>query len=233
MAEQITELAILDGDECARASAEIHVLRDRWIRRSPALPFFTLSAASYLDAPANPVFYRRLARHTNPMLWQHFEWLYERVSATLAAHLGAPVGFGDDTALPGFHVYLACKTFEKPIASIHCDAQFGSIDWSEGEAPDTTRPLSFTLPLRLPHRGGGMYLWDVHADEIRENRGASPATLAARGRRTVEYSCGRMVLHSGRYLHQAAPGRRLRGDDERFTLQGHAVRRGGRWELYW
>ena len=47
------------------------------------------------------------------------------------------------------------------------------------------------------------------------------------------YRLGELVLHSGDLLHQAAPGVALAPSDERFTLQGHALRRDGTWELYW
>jgi hypothetical protein len=49
----------------------------------------------------------------------------------------------------------------------------------------------------------------------------------------LQVSLPTMAVHSGRLLHQAAPGRDLAPGDERITVQGHGVLAGGVWELYW
>ena len=47
------------------------------------------------------------------------------------------------------------------------------------------------------------------------------------------YRIGGLVLHSGHKVHQIAPANDGQRGDERITLQGHGIRCGGVWNLYW
>jgi hypothetical protein len=47
------------------------------------------------------------------------------------------------------------------------------------------------------------------------------------------YEPGKMVTHSGHYLHQIAPLAEVHPGDERITLQAHSARTEHGWILYW
>jgi hypothetical protein len=232
--DDMAQVDLLDAAECERVLAAVDASRERWTRRNAAFPFFTLGAASYIDAAASRAQYEAQARRDNALLAERFEGLLERVRAVLASALGAPVAWQPHAALPGFHIYLAHKIFEQPIASIHCDSQHELIDWSGCGEPDFREVASFTLALALPRQGGGLNVFDVHRDEL---QGLDPAALARRVRASPmtyhPYRVGAMVLHSGHLMHQAAPGRDIRPDERRITLQGHCLRAGERWYAYW
>jgi hypothetical protein len=232
---QITRLNLLSREECGAVRSSVMALRDNWLQRDPQLPFFTLGAASYLDAKTDREDYRAKAREFNPLLSRHFGWLYEKLAAQLASHFAAPVSYAAALALPGYHVYLAHPVFEKPIASIHCDTQYSLHDWSGAGRADFTRPMSFTLSIALPQCGGGLNTWDELQYE--ELAGLTPQALARRlegsAPRYIDYEVGQLVLHSGHVVHQAAPAARIVEGDKRITLQGHALSCDGEWVLYW
>jgi hypothetical protein len=231
--EAVADIAVLSERECDRVRETIMALRPKWTRRKPWVPFYTLGAASYIDAAASRSDYHRMAIEYNPVLREHFSWLYERVAGNLRDHLSEPVECASDLGLPGFHIYLASKVFEKPIASIHCDSQYRLHDWT-GQSVDLDNPISFTLSIALPANGGGLNTWDICYDEILARTDVDLAELI-RGRNLSfhAYRRGHMAVHSGHLLHQAAPARDVQPEDERITLQGHAIRAGGTWRLYW
>ena len=233
-ADDMAELAVLDVADCQRALAAIDALRASWTQRHPMLPFFTLGAASYIDAARSRDGYKAAATAGNPLIESRFGWLLECVRSSLESTLGAPVAWNPDAALPGFHIYLAHKMFEQPIASIHCDSQYELVDWTRCGTPDFTRAASFTLALALPRHGGGLNVWDVNRSDITglDNVGIGARIRAAK-MSYHSYSTGTMVLHSGNVMHQAAPGRDISPEERRITLQGHCQRVGDRWFAYW
>lgn len=233
LTQAVANIPVLAGEECARVRSAIMALRSSWLRRNVWVPFYTLGAASYIDAAANPPEYYRLAGKYNPLLTEHFSWLYDRVTEVLAGQLGAPVACTGNLALPGFHIYLSSKIFEKPVASIHCDSQYALHDWS-GQDADLEKPISFTLSIALPMHGGGLNTWDLSYEEVVARADGNLAELIRdRELHYHPYQKGHMALHSGRLLHQAAPGRDVQPEDERITLQGHGILAGGVWRLYW
>jgi len=229
-----TQIDVLSESECRRARATLDELQPYWVVRKPSIPFYTLGAASYLDAKSGFENYRRTAEQFNPLLKEHFAWLLESVADRLATLLGEQVECSPIMALPGFHIYLSCKLFEKPIASIHFDLQYKNLEWERLNECDFERPLSFTLPVALPETGGGLYTWNIDYEDTRNlDAKAFHEVVERRPRQYHAYSTGKMFIHSGHTLHQAAPGRDLKWTDERITLQGHALKCDSRWQLYW
>lgn len=232
----VTRLALLDEEQCAEAAGRVRALRSLWERRWPGLPFYTLGAASYLDsaAGAREIYYGKAAS-LNPLLEREFGWLYERLLNALGEWLGASASFVPDAARPGFHIFLAHETFRLPLSKIHFDIQYENIDWSGCEGIDFSKPLSFTLAIRLPRSGAGLMTWSVAKADYDAMDAAARARLDDEcAPRFEAYSEGEMVCHSGLLLHRIAPARAgLRPDDMRLTLQGHALPgREGYW-LYW
>lgn len=234
----IISLEMLAPTECARLVDSIKALREHWIRRgsSDTSRFFTLGAASYLDDPAQ---YPAVAERLNPILRDSFGWLYQRLVDFLTRRLHAPVTLCEEHGYPGFHVWEQSAIFVQPVASVHFDLQYLRT-WPE-DAPgvDFARPISFTLPIRLPRRGGGLNLWDVTYDRYVQFRRRidgrmTPSDITVLLPRIRHpYSVGALSIHSGLMLHQIGEIDEVFADDERITLQGHALLCRGEWKLYW
>jgi len=230
----VERLDVLTADECASIISEVHCLQQHWIPRNNYAPFYSLGAASYLDATRDPVAYYAGAKVLNPILHEHFDWLLTRVAAALSAHYQMPARFHEGFALPGFHIFLSSKTWEHPTAFIHCDLQYKHLDWSCFESPDFTRPISFTLSVQLPVNGGGLRTWDVYNEEaLRISKEELRELFKQRPMKYEPYHVGQMVLHSGHMAHQIAPSVEMQPDDARITLQGHGIPCNGEWILYW
>jgi hypothetical protein len=182
--------------------------------------------------------YSEILVDTNPVLREHFHWLYSRLLYKLSMYLQAVVRTADELALPGFHVWEGLNVPTSPL-SIHFDLQYMSIPWPDARRADRSRPLSFTLPIALPRGGGGLNSWDLSyeaqsASSQATGRFMSPDEMTRDRPRTFHsYTQGVLTLHSGHTLHQIAAIDRAYPDDERITLQGHALHCDGAWTIYW
>jgi hypothetical protein len=241
----LAQVQILDLAECQRAAGEVCDLRPHWIPCTP-LPafFFTLGVASYQDLcdPGQDLprrSYYQDALFFNALILGRLGWLLDRVRISLERFLGAPAQFSPRLGVPGFHIFDDVAIPRTDSASIHCDLQYQLIDWNDGApAPDFTKPVSFTLPIKLPIGGGGMNVWDLTYEEVDETMTRHSAfTLADviqhRCKTFCPYSLGSMAIHSGHQVHQIGPASDVRQGDQRITLQGHGLCRGGEWVLYW
>ena len=232
----IAHIPLLSADECARALELVRARRDAWTQRYPGLPAYTLGAASYLDSgPGRRDAYHARAAALNPLLEREFGWLYERLLEALGESLQAGVAFEPRAARPGFHIFLAHEAFKRPLGRIHFDLQFMDIDWPDGQRMDFSRPVSYTLAIRLPEAGAGLHAWDVGKAEYDAMDPAARDRIGEeRTPEYVPYREGTMALHSGMLLHRIAPAADdLRPDDARVTLQGHALPGPDGYRLYW
>lgn len=233
--------ALLTPAECEEIVGAIASLEQLWLPRGRADRLFcTLGAASYLDCgdyqdPEDTYWHK--AKRYNPVLWAKFDWLYERVRGYLETVLAAPVAYRQDAALPGFHLWLAEAIPTRSLVSMHCDLQFQHLPWPADRPIDFSQTLSFTLPVALPESGGGLDLCDLghleYLDIIRESPLDWQLIPRFRNRQYHPYDPGQLVLHSGYTLHRVAPTSAAKPTDQRITLQGHAVRIDGVWQLYW
>ncbi len=234
--ESIQQVAVLNAAEAERAWRTVHELREHWVPRRGEIPFYTLGAASYLDA-ANGHFaaYQERARHTNPLLAEHFGWLLDRLAEAFSRLVNWPVFYSDRLALPGFHVFLSHPSFATEASSIHHDLQYQSIDWSEIGVIDPTQQRSLTLSVRLPASGAGLRIWDLDVLEMAKMSEEQQRAWGAAHRKPiyVPYQVGTLLIHGGHRLHQIAPIKDQRPEDERVTLQAHALPAGDRWVMYW
>jgi hypothetical protein len=235
----ITSLQLLTTAECSLLEQRIKNLRTHWIPRgnSPETSsFFTLGAATYLDEPAQ---YQGAANRLNPVLREHFGWLYERLLDFLSRQLHAPVTFAQGLGHPGFHIWLTPAIFITPDASVHFDLQYLRAFPDHKPGVDFDRPLSFTLSIRLPRRGGGLNLWDVTYERYRQfyerlNTRMQPKDVTVLLNRIRHpYTVGAISMHSGHLLHQVGEIDTVFPGDERITLQGHGILVQGEWKLYW
>ncbi len=235
---EVQELELLDRVECLRVRQEVHALRAEWTVRHTQVPFFTLGAASYLDAsPKKRERYVALLSRTNPILQARFGWLYERVAAALASLTGQPAVYPaqqHERALPGFHIYLSCAAFAHPVASVHMDLQHHNVSWEAPDEMDFSQRYSFTLSVALPRAGAGLKVWQIPEAELRNRRWDDVCADLGKHEVTFHpYTPGHMVVHSGEAVHQAVLMPEVKPDDERITLQGHLALRRDTWQIYW
>jgi hypothetical protein len=231
---------VLGEEECRESRSTLWKLRDYWIERGRHDPadFFTLGVATYLDVLSSSQpekdYYQRLSEY-NALLQEQFGVLLLRVAEVIQSTLGQPVVLAQDLALPGFHIFLGQAIFRAGTAAAHLDMQYEALRWPKrwDEAP----PISFTLPIELPVAGAGLTTWPVEGD-----LDVDPADIPTEDKPvyndqdltvTYPYIRGFLVLQRGHVLHRIAPISSVRIEDERITLQGHGLRCGGEWILYW
>jgi hypothetical protein len=240
----LTSLPVLDPVQCALVREQVLAQREHWSPRGGEPPWFhTLGAAAYIDAggerPEQGSEYTAKTAVLNPILRARFGWVHNMVKYALSVHLNACVRDDPELALPGFHIWLGLSVPTSPDMSRHFDLQYRQLPWSGRARADHSCPLSFTLPIVMPRAGGGLNSWDVTLEEreaqFRSSSGAPTVEELVQQRVLTHhpYSPGVLVLHSGHLLHQIAPVDTVYPDDERITLQGHALRCDGEWVIYW
>jgi hypothetical protein len=228
---------VLDRGQCETYLRKVHELREYWTKRTGDAVFYTLGAASYLDA-TNGRFdhFREMAVVTNPILEREFGPLLDGVLRALGSYVGEEVRIATELSVPGFHVFLASEFGDKsPTASLHFDLQYENLRWDIHGGADPETQISFTLPLTLPANGGGLLVWNMTWQETRKLLKAEHAEkLRNRGEpEYVPYEVGVLAVHGGHHLHQIAPFKDHVPSDERTTLQGHAIRCKDGWWAYW
>jgi hypothetical protein len=222
---------ILDSAECEDAAECVLALRSRWSVRTEG-SFYTLGAASYMDATKQHAAYSAAAAVTNPILEESFDWLLERVREFFEELLGETVSYDTRYALPGFHIFVLRgedRSQDNVAARAHFDLQW--MHAIQGSEPSGT--LSFTLPVREPTGGASMEIWPArYQDAVRLGIVASQYA-ASHSSQTVWYSPGRIVVHDGYVLHAIGRAGVAAPKGMRITLQGHGVRLPRGWILYW
>jgi hypothetical protein len=228
----VESLPFLDESACDALCRQVHRLRSHWVQRLEGLPMYSLGAVAYLDAAAGEADYLAAAARDNPILLEHFGWLYRRLEEALDQRLAGPVAYPAGKALPGFHVFLAHPFFTFMEPSIHADLQYQRTDWSW--ARNISRPFTFTVALALPHEGGGLNVWDVSGRQLDALPSAQRSrALHAAKKQFVAYRRGHLSLQFGHQMHQIATPKTLVDGDQRVTFQGHGLLCDGVWQLYW
>ena len=226
------QFAVLDRSQCVRIRDSIYDLQSQWIRRDLYRPFYTLAVASYMDAVGSSTHYMQRAQYTNPVLREHFGWLYERIACELEKYLNGPVVYEERFALPGFHIFQYSDSARNERASLHFDLQYQQLPW---EFPlDAIYPISFTLSISIPLTGAGLWTWNVDYSEISgKPRSEFHRLLGSREKTYQSYVNGSIVVHSGHTLHEIAAMPQMHETEERITFQGHGLLHSGVWHLYW
>jgi hypothetical protein len=241
MAGRVVILPLLSKAETRRHANTVLALRRYWIAR-PRAPshFHSLGVNAYMDLAGGAAGRSRYAsrvQSSNDCLRAHFAPLLEAVSAAIAEHMGEPTTLHHPFALPGMHIWEGRAIPRARGASLHFDLQHQLLKWPPELKPERSATLSFTVALRLPADGGSLWTWDYsYADYRAARRSGRPHRLrdvAAATPTEHVYELGSLVLHSGHVLHQIAPVARRHPGDVRITLQGHGIRAGGAWLLYW
>jgi hypothetical protein len=230
----VSRFDVLTLEECHRAYRDIYALQPAWTQRDNLfpVPFYTLGAASYLDARSWEHFHEQ-ARRLNRLLESRFDWLYRKLQQVLAEHLGLDIAYHPDLSRPGFHVFPFDTLSLFDVSSRHRDLQYQRIPW-QALGIDACDPLSFTLSIRLPASGAGLYVWLMDHAETGDQAATDWQALPADAPCELHaYREGEMVMHDALLFHQVAPLAHGRAGDERITLQAHGIRDGRTLYVYW
>jgi hypothetical protein len=227
----LSQHQLISAAECTVIASRVRRLSPHWTRRSMG-GFYSLGAASYLDAARDRAPYLTAAQATNKLLVESFGGLYDRVLAFFRQLLDEEVSLDLERAVPGFHVFVlrgGDRGSDNPARRAHFDLQW-RLAYPDA-SPEST--LSFTMAIATPSGGAGMALWPLRYDQPdRSVRDAWSRTLE-QAPQVVPYAPGRLVLHDGLVLHAIGAAQTPPATGLRITLQGHGVRLGGRWWLYW
>lgn len=233
----VTEIPLLSREECASAREGIHALREEWTRWRWEAPHFTLGAASTYDVQAEGFSaYVRKARRLNQLLLGRFGWLYDRLLKALSSELARQCFFDEEISLPGFQIFLGDEVFRHPVGHLHFDMQYEDIGWDRYPGADPEGQVSLTLAIRIPACGAGLWRWPLfHQDLPPRLPGEKRWNFSLKGleRQDYSYTEGRLILHSGHELHMVAAMPEMTDDDERLTLQAHALPTSRGYLLYW
>ena len=166
---------LLTLSEINQATEQVYSLNPIWLNRStckPRVPFWTLGAVTYLEGCDDMKKYHKHKEAVNPLLRRKFTWLYDILCGTLENELGDPCVIDDMLGHPGFHIFgtkpgvtatpWQLEMMQEPLASVHLDIQYKEHGpyWKTYEEVDFANPLSFTMAIKLPKTGGGLFIWD-------------------------------------------------------------------------
>ena len=247
-------------EDCNRIEKTVDDLDKLWVNRScerrfqyetetviSKAPFWTLGAVSYLDHVKSSDQYDKHRDYVNPVLYKKFNWIYEIICERLQGELGEPVVIDGFLAHPGFHIFSAksgtaiepeyLELFEKSLGSVHVDVQNEEhYDyWQKFSKVNIDDTFSFTIPIRLPSGGGGLYTWKDEVNPYSFNYTTNKTKLSELESSPVSnlYNEGEMIYFMGHLLHQMMPGVNIQPTDKRITVQGHGQKCDGVWRLYW
>jgi hypothetical protein len=227
----VSQHEVLHVKDCDSVREQVVGLKQHWKMRGKGGHFFTLGAASYLDAVDRNKGYRIDASEINRVVLAHFGWLYERIRRGFERLLEQSVAYDMELALPGFHVFIfdgADQSNDRPSTRAHFDMQW--MHAMPGHRPEET--LSFTLPIEEPSGGCSLEIWPIHRDAI--EAGFDALRFAAdRPSQTLRYVPGHMLVHDGLLLHAIGRASVTNPQGYRITFQGHGAKVFGQWKLYW
>jgi hypothetical protein len=242
----VSTTEFLDDAQCQLALATVYELKAFWQSHEAAggtlpagvpwnHPFFTLGTPCYIGAKTHNKEdgYFAPAQEKNPVMKKAFSWFYDALREKIELVLGEPATFAEDAAVPGFHIFPTRPGVDYPGSGMHQDIQYKMLPWRSPQAVDFKNPISFTVPLELPEQGGGLNIYNGPLADILLAPEDTRAAIFESARAYVPYRCGTMVLQEGHCFHEVAGRRNDRTAVNRVTLQGHGLKRGNVWELYW
>jgi hypothetical protein len=217
--------------------------------------FSILGAASYAN---NLEEYNLIKNKINPVIKNNFLDLLNIIKDYIEQGVNEPCYFDENLSYPGFHTFYADhKDSLLPLTSLHIDTPYQlHKDYllKKYNHVDFDFPITFTLCLKLPKSGAGLYYWDKdNWDKQTEEQSyefysdiyEKYAVLFKTNTPTREdyekfiepkilsYEIGSIVLFKGNLLHQIAPFYSpIYSDELRITMQGHGIKCDGKWLLY-
>lgn len=225
--------------------------------------FKTLGAATYLHFPEDTgEKYNRIKNKINPILMKNFRWLYDILIIKISEELKEECVISEDInlAFPGFHIFYPHEKCEYVSNPAHLDYQWmDHLDRLKQQFNDVddNKFLTFTLSIKLPKNGAGLYYWDlpdynkqysfIEAEKIvghilgeANNIFATYGDYVPREQyekvttpSVLKYKEGYMTIFTQPILHQIMPFTTgWLPEDKRITLQGHGIKCDDIWRLY-
>ena len=214
----------LDKDSRETTLKKVKELKEHWLLSGDAdglIPFYTLGVARYLIGKDSQ--YQELFEKYNPVINENFNYLHEKIRKQLEDVYQVEFINYDNSSIPGFHIFENDMVFEIPLASRHVDLQYKKIDWQDIEI-DVTKTLSFTLYLKLPANGGGVYYWNKYHEDFEGLTNYEREEILHKEERFYKsFNEGDLFIHNGHQFHQIAPFFDIQDEDERISMQGHAI----------
>lgn len=242
-------IPVLTPKECEIYLKKIYSLKCSWIKRSANLPFYTLGLVAYLDGPTGE--YNNLGKRNkyNNLLTNNFSDLHKKVTASLSCILKTPCEIYNNSAIPGFHIYINNENLGDARAvhqnTPHTDIQFKYVFPEKGLKQEDF--VSFTLCLSCGP-DSGLNLWEPNIplpenvlDFVTESSMISihsqdplskyaTQSIFEKPSMFIPYCAGKMVVHHGVFYHHPV----LKATKiPRITLQGHGVKKDGKFLLFW
>lgn len=205
-------------------------------------------------------YYDKLKTITNPILMKEFENLYDKICFLISKELNEKCLVSEDAnlAYPGFNIFTPYKNCEKIDSPPHIDLQWNyHLDYLREifDVVSEERFLTFTLSIRLPKSGAGLYIWDIEDEKISTYESAKYSyekiitkckSLFNKSKiidkdifeketkpEFIEYQEGYMTIFNNLLLHQVAPfNLPYDNHEERITLQGHGIKCDNIWRLF-
>lgn len=221
----VQEIQVLTAAECERVRESVHALNFLWDDE-----LYRLGAGISYCKPS--AFYYAVSKRTNPILQQHFGWMYEKLLEALKSAYGCAVHFREDLAVPGFNIYCGPTDFSTIRYNIHVDLQFTELNWEPEGSANFNSTMSFTLPIATPSRGSGLNIWNLTQNDIDEAELDDSEKLAPDQAIHQAYQLGIATIHDGKHYHQMAVASPWNSADERITLQGHGLMQNGALVIY-
>ena len=121
--------------------------------------------------------------------------------------------------------------FDFDFAPRHTDTHYAMVEWDESKFKfDPKNNLSYTIPIKLPKNGAGVYFWDEYFYVDMTTNYQENATrmfskeLDKKDAHYHEHQLGLMITHSGNQYHQVGAFNDIEDEDCRITIQGHAIK---------
>lgn len=241
-------LQVLSLRESQQYIEKIYKLKCHWISRAKKSPFFTLGMVGYLDGPDGSYFDLNKRILNNKILSDNFTDLHNKVIMALFYLFKIPCEVYNNGAIPGFHIYLPHNTLKSACSvhsnTAHMDTQFKYCFPEKGFKEDDF--ISFTLTLSCSPKSG-LNIWkpDVKLPEnildlIDEKShiglsGKDPISKYAlqtiyQQPKFIQYNIGSLFVHHGIFFHHPI----LEAEKiPRITLQGHGIKKDGKFLLFW
>ena len=245
---------LLTEDQCKLYSSKVSDCKDLFNTYADN-KFSILGAASYAN---NLEEYNLIKNKINPVIKNNFLDLLDIVRSYIEQSINEPCYFNENLSYPGFHIFYADhKDSLLPLTSLHIDTPYQlHKDYllKEYNHVDFDFPLTFTLCLKLPKSGAGLYYWDkdnwdkqteeqsyeFYSDIYEKYASLFKTNTPTREEyekfiepKILSYEIGNIVLFKGNLLHQIAPFYSpIYSDELRINMQGHGIKCDGEWLLY-
>ena len=216
------------------------------------MKYSILGTASYANQIEE---YKKLKLKNNPIIRDNFKDLLDELKYFLESILNKNVKYDENLSYPGFHIFYGNhRDSIAPLTSLHIDTPYKIHEryfLEKYKNVDFDYPLTFTLILKIPEDGAGLYYWDLDdwqnkreddAHELYRNIYEKYAEIFTKyiptreeyeillKPKVLKYNDGYINVFKGNLLHQIIPFYSKNGI--RVTLQGHGIFCDNEWILY-